>query len=55
MKAKGIFTLTNDKLRCAAMPLGGIGTGTISIGGDGLIIKRMKSFEYVNKLQPVEF
>ncbi|MHA2288160.1 MAG: GH116 family glycosyl-hydrolase, partial [Promethearchaeota archaeon] len=37
MKAKGIFTLEGKKLRCAAMPLGGIGTGTIAIGGDGLL------------------
>ncbi len=37
MKAKGILTLTNEKLRCSAMPLGGIGTGTIAIGGDGLL------------------
>ena len=37
MKAKGMFTLTNDNLRCSAMPLGGIGTGTIAIGGDGLL------------------
>lgn len=37
MKAKGIFTLTDEKLRCSAMPLGGIGTGTIALGGDGLL------------------
>jgi len=37
MEAKGIFTLTKDKLRCSAMPLGGIGTGTIALGGDGLL------------------
>ncbi|NHJ21237.1 MAG: hypothetical protein EAX91_09855 [Candidatus Lokiarchaeota archaeon] len=37
MKAKGIFTLTHERLRCAAMPLGGIGTGTIALGGDGLL------------------
>ncbi|MFX0076049.1 MAG: GH116 family glycosyl-hydrolase [Candidatus Hermodarchaeota archaeon] len=37
MKPKGIFTLTKDKLRCSAMPLGGIGTGTIALGGDGLL------------------
>ena len=37
MKAKGLFTLTDEKLRCSAMPLGGIGTGTIAIGGDGLL------------------
>ncbi len=37
MKAKGILSLTGEKLRCAAMPLGGIGTGTIALGGDGLL------------------
>lgn len=37
MKAKGIHTLSNKKLRCSAMPLGGIGTGTVAIGGDGLL------------------
>ncbi len=37
MKAKGILTLTGEKLRCSAMPLGGIGTGTIALGGDGLL------------------
>ena len=37
MKAKGILTLTGDNLRCSAMPLGGIGTGTIALGGDGLL------------------
>ncbi|MHA1479144.1 MAG: GH116 family glycosyl-hydrolase, partial [Promethearchaeota archaeon] len=37
MKAKGIFTLNNERLRCSAMPLGGIGTGTIALGGDGLL------------------
>ena len=37
MKAKGILTLTGEKLRCCAMPLGGIGTGTIALGGDGLL------------------
>jgi len=31
MKAKGIFTLTDEKLRCSAMHLGGIGTGTIAL------------------------
>ncbi len=37
MKAKGILALTDEKLRCSAMPLGGIGTGTIALGGDGLL------------------
>ncbi|GAH39770.1 unnamed protein product, partial [marine sediment metagenome] len=37
MKPKGILPLTGKKLRCAAMPLGGIGTGSIAIGGDGLL------------------
>jgi uncharacterized protein (DUF608 family) len=37
MKPKGIFTLANENLRCSAMPLGGIGTGTIALGGDGLL------------------
>lgn len=37
MKAKGILSLTDEKLRCSAMPLGGIGTGTIALGGDGLL------------------
>ena len=37
MVAKGILTLTNEKLRCSAMPLGGLGTGSIAIGGDGLL------------------
>jgi len=37
MKAKGILSLTGKKLRCSAMPLGGIGTGTIALGGDGLL------------------
>ena len=37
MKEKGILTLTGEKLRCSAMPLGGIGTGTIALGGDGLL------------------
>ena len=37
MKAKGILALTGENLRCAAMPLGGIGTGTIALGGDGLL------------------
>ena len=37
MKVKGIFNLTGEKLRCSAMPLGGIGTGTIALGGDGLL------------------
>ena len=44
MKAKGIFTLTNEKLRCSAMPLGGIGTGTIALGGDGLL----KQWQIIN-------
>ena len=37
MKSKGILQLSGEKLRCAAMPLGGIGTGSIAIGGDGLL------------------
>jgi non-lysosomal glucosylceramidase len=37
MNMKKILQLTAEKLRCAALPLGGIGTGTISIGGDGLL------------------
>lgn len=37
MKSKEILQLTGKKLRCAAMPLGGIGTGSIAIGGDGLL------------------
>ncbi|TES96308.1 MAG: hypothetical protein E3J90_08320 [Promethearchaeota archaeon] len=37
MKAKGILSLTGEKLRCSAMPLGGVGTGTIALGGDGLL------------------
>ena len=35
MKAKGILPLISEKLRCVAMPLGGI--GTIALGGDGLL------------------
>ncbi len=34
---KKILQLNGEKLRCAALPLGGIGTGSISIGGDGLL------------------
>ncbi|MFX0025094.1 MAG: GH116 family glycosyl-hydrolase [Candidatus Hermodarchaeota archaeon] len=37
MQPKEILQLTGKKLRCAAMPLGGIGTGSIAIGGDGLL------------------
>jgi len=37
MKSKGILSLTGEKLRCSAMPLGGIGTGTVALGGDGLL------------------
>ncbi|MHA1803204.1 MAG: GH116 family glycosyl-hydrolase [Promethearchaeota archaeon] len=37
MQPKGIQLLTDEKLRCAAMPLGGIGTGSIALGGDGLL------------------
>ncbi|MHA2051819.1 MAG: GH116 family glycosyl-hydrolase, partial [Promethearchaeota archaeon] len=37
MQPKGILQLTGKKLKCAAMPLGGIGTGSIAIGGDGLL------------------
>ena len=37
MKPKGILTLTGENLRCCAMSLGGIGTGTIALGGDGLL------------------
>ncbi|MHA2394645.1 MAG: GH116 family glycosyl-hydrolase, partial [Promethearchaeota archaeon] len=37
MQVKEILQLTGKKLRCAAMPLGGIGTGSIAIGGDGLL------------------
>ena len=37
MIPKGTLSLTGEKLRCAAMPLGGIGTGTIALGGDGLL------------------
>ncbi|MFX1490147.1 MAG: GH116 family glycosyl-hydrolase, partial [Promethearchaeota archaeon] len=37
MKSREILQLTGKKLRCAAMPLGGIGTGSIAIGGDGLL------------------
>ncbi len=37
MIPKGILTLIDGKLRCSTMPLGGIGTGSIAIGGDGLL------------------
>ncbi|MFX1323529.1 MAG: GH116 family glycosyl-hydrolase [Promethearchaeota archaeon] len=37
MQAKEILQLDGKKLKCAAMPLGGIGTGSIAIGGDGLL------------------
>jgi len=37
MQPKEILQLTGKKLRCAAMPLGGIGTGSVAIGGDGLL------------------
>jgi len=37
MKPHGILSLSGKSLRAAALPLGGIGTGTISIGGDGLL------------------
>ena len=37
MRAKEIYPLTGKRLRCVAMPLGGIGTGSIAIGGDGLL------------------
>jgi uncharacterized protein (DUF608 family) len=37
MMPKGILALIGEKLRCSAMPLGGIGTGSIAIGGDGLL------------------
>ncbi len=46
MKPKGILTLTGKKLRCSAMPLGGIGTGSIAIGGDGLL----KQWQINNKI-----
>ena len=37
MQPKGILELTGKKLKCSAMPIGGIGTGSIAIGGDGLL------------------
>jgi len=37
MKPKGILTLTGKNLRCLAISLGGIWTGSIVIGGDGLL------------------
>ena len=37
MVTEGILTLIGKKLRCSAMPPGGIGTGSIAIGGDGLL------------------
>ena len=37
MQSKKILQLTGKKLRCAALPLGGIGTGSFVIGGDGLL------------------
>jgi len=51
MKAKGILPLTSEKLRCAAMPLGGIGTGTIALGGDGLL----KQWQITNTVNHLAF
>lgn len=37
LKPKEILKLEGKNLRCVAMPLGGIGTGSIAIGGDGFL------------------
>ena len=47
MKPKGIFPLSGNKLRCVAFYLGGIGTGTIAIGGDGLL----KQWQIMNNIK----
>ena len=49
MKAKGILPLTSEKLRCVAMPLGGI--GTIALGGDGLL----KQWQITNTVNHLAF
>jgi len=46
MQSKGTLRLTGKELRCAAMPLGGIGTGSIAIGGDGLL----KQWQITNRV-----
>jgi len=51
MKPKGILPLTGKKLRCAAMPLGGIGTGSIAIGGDGFL----KQWQITNTIKHTAF
>ncbi|MBD3255976.1 MAG: hypothetical protein GF383_12850 [Candidatus Lokiarchaeota archaeon] len=47
LKSKKIFILEGEKLRCAAIPLGGIGTGTIALGGDGLL----KQWQILNNVK----
>lgn len=51
MKPKGILPLKGKKLRCAAMPLGGIGTGSIAIGGDGFL----KQWQITNTIKHTAF
>jgi non-lysosomal glucosylceramidase len=51
MKMKNCLQLTGKQLRCAAMPLGGIGTGSIALGGDGLL----KQWQILNNVRHIAF
>lgn len=51
MKTSGIPTLTDSQKRCAAMPQGGIGTGSIAIGADGLL----KQWQIMNNVRHIAF
>lgn len=51
MKPRGILSLRGKNLRAAAMPIGGIGTGSIAMGADGLL----KQWQITNSVRHLSF
>jgi len=51
MKSRGILSLRGKNLRAAAMPIGGIGTGSIAMGADGLL----KQWQITNSVRHLSF
>ena len=51
MKPHGILPLRGKNLRAAAMPIGGIGTGSIAMGADGLL----KQWQITNSVRHLSF
>ena len=51
MKPRGILPLRGKNLRVAAMPIGGIGTGSIAMGADGFL----KQWQIINSIRHLAF